>query len=82
MATLTFDTHNFITRLKDAGIDEKQAVAITEGLKEIDLNQVASKQDISRLENGLEKLELRMTIKTAVIVAAVIGFFRVMEAFF
>ena len=28
MATLVIDTHNFITRLKEAGMEEKQAEAI------------------------------------------------------
>lgn len=82
MATLIIDTHNFITRLTAAGMEDKQAEAIVEGLKEIDLKNVASKEDIINLEHKIEKLELSMTIKTAVIVAAVIGFFRVIEAFF
>ncbi len=82
MATLIIDTHNFITRLTDAGIEAKQAEAIVEGIKEIDLNQVASKGDIALLKKDFKALELRMTIKTAVIVAAVIGFFRIMEAYF
>jgi hypothetical protein len=89
MATLIIDTYNFITRLKDAGMVEAQAEAIVKGLKEINLDNVATKedvtalkQDIALLKKDLKEMELRMTIKTAVIVAAVIGFFRVMEAFF
>lgn len=34
MATVTFDTHKFIRRLKESGIDEKQAEAIVEGFSE------------------------------------------------
>ncbi len=29
MTTLTFDTHEFVTELKQAGLSELQAVAIT-----------------------------------------------------
>lgn len=82
MATITLDTYNFVERLTQAGMEARQAKAIVDGLKNVSLENVATKEDILTLKNELEKLELRMTIKTAVIVAAVIGFFRVMESFF
>jgi hypothetical protein len=47
MATLTFDTYNFIERLKSSGMEETQAKAIADGLKEIDLEYVASKEDVT-----------------------------------
>jgi hypothetical protein len=28
MRTITFDTHEFVTKLRDAGFDEKQAEAV------------------------------------------------------
>lgn len=34
MASLIFDTHKFIRRLRDAGIEEKQAEAIVEAFQE------------------------------------------------
>jgi len=46
MAILTIDTHNFITRLIQAGMVEKQAEAIVDGLKEMDLKNVATKEDV------------------------------------
>jgi hypothetical protein len=63
MVTTTFDTYKFIQRLKEAGIPENQAEAITEGLKqaqgEMDL---ATKQD-------LRELEYRLTTKVGAMLA-------------
>lgn len=53
MATLIIDTHNFITRLIAAGMVEKQAEAIVEGFREIDLGNVATKEDVLKLEAKL-----------------------------
>ncbi len=60
MATLIIDTHNFITRLKASGMDEKQAVAIADGLKEVNLEGIATKEDIVMLKEDLLKLESRL----------------------
>ena len=35
MATITFDILKFVTRLKDSGLSESQAVAITEAFETI-----------------------------------------------
>ena len=50
MATLTLDTHAFIERLRGAGMPDAQARAIIDGLREIDLGGLATKEDIVRLE--------------------------------
>ena len=34
MATVTFDTHKFIRKLKDAGFEEKQAEAVSEAFRD------------------------------------------------
>ena len=63
MTTFTFDTHNFIARLKEAGMEESQAVAITEGLKEVrktDLENVATKEDIAMLELKIETVQKKI----------------------
>ncbi len=53
MATLLIDTHKFITRLKDAGVEEKQAIAIVDGIRNINLENVASTGDIAKLKADL-----------------------------
>ena len=54
MATLTFDTYDFIETLKDSGIEEVQAKAIVDGLKQIDLENIATKEDLLVLRKDLE----------------------------
>lgn len=34
MSTITFDTHKFIRKLRDAGFDEKQAEAVADAFQE------------------------------------------------
>ena len=34
MATITFDTLKFVTRLKESGLNESQAIAITEAFRD------------------------------------------------
>ncbi len=74
MATLIIDTHNFITRLKEAGMEEKQAEAIINGLKEIDLKQVASKEDIAELKADLFKWLIPILLGQIAVFAAVVKF--------
>ncbi len=61
MATITFDTHKFIRRLKDAGFQEDQAEAISEAFKEASGEaELATRRDIERLEAKLDKLETKL----------------------
>ena len=60
MSTITFDTYDFIERLKSSGIEETQAKAIADGLKEIDLEYVASKEDIVTVREDMKNLEIRL----------------------
>ena len=53
MATLIIDTHNFITRLTKAGMEEKQAVAIADGLRNVNLEYVATQADLIKLKSDL-----------------------------
>lgn len=81
--TTTFDTLKLSDKFIAAGIDEKHARVFAETFGELANDQLVTKEYLDfKLKNEFEKLELRMTIKTAVIVAAVVGFFRIMEAFF
>ena len=54
MALLLFDTHEFVTKLTDAGIPAEQAEAISSGLQGIDLKYVATREDVARLEKDIE----------------------------
>ena len=40
MPTITFDTHKFIRRLREAGISEEQAEAIAEAFREANLRRI------------------------------------------
>ncbi len=56
MVAVTFDTFKFVRRLKDAGIPENQAEAISEAIKETHTNQfeeMAAKRDLKELEGQL-----------------------------
>lgn len=74
MATLTFDTYDFIERLKSSGIEESQAVAIADGLKEINLNHIASKQDLVELESRMVKWIVPTLFAQAALIVALIKF--------
>ena len=57
MTTLTFDTLAYVKKLREAGIDEKQAeaqaVALASVLKETS-GELATKQDVERLSDQVE----------------------------
>ena len=47
MAAITFDTHKFIRKLKDAGFEEKQAEALTEALRAaIEDSELVTRKDL------------------------------------
>ena len=77
MSTTTFDTFKFVDRLEKAGLSRYQAAAIAEAQKEslaeaLDTT-LATKADIVRLENRIETLELRLTIKLGAFIAVAVG---------
>lgn len=54
MASISFDTHKFVRRLRDAGMPESQAEALADAQRDalaqtLD-TQLATKADISRIE--------------------------------
>ena len=86
MATVTFDPHNFVRRLQEAGFEESQAEAISEAFKEA-FCQLATKRDIERLEARFDKLETKLSGEMTllkwmpgILLGGVIGL--VMKAFF
>jgi hypothetical protein len=77
MSTVTFDTFKFVERLEKAGMPREQAAAIAEAQKDslseaLDTT-LATKSDIVRLENRIETMELRLTIKLGAFMAAAVG---------
>ena len=74
MATLTFDTYEFIERLKQSGMDANQAKAIVDGLKKINLEHVATKQDIAELKADLLKWLIPILLGQVAVFAALVNF--------
>ena len=69
MATITFDTLKFVTRLKDSGLSEFQAVAITEAFREAHGEaEIATKADIREF-----KFEARMAENKAELIRWIVG---------
>lgn len=61
MSTVPFDTLKYLETLKEAGIPEEQARALTTGLAEaVDMN-LATKQDIKLLKQDIELLKNELT---------------------
>lgn len=71
MSNITFDTLKFVTRLKESGLGENQAVAITEAFKEAHGEaEVATRRDIEELR--LE-LELKLSETKSELIRWVVG---------
>lgn len=67
MPTISFDTHKFIRRLREAGISEEQAEAIAEAFRDAHIEaEVATKSD-------LRELEYRLIIKLGAMIVVAIG---------
>ena len=81
MTATTFDTHKFVRRLKEAGLPELQAEAISEAFRDAQAEaELATKQDIAELRHEIEllrrdlkDLESRMTIRLGVMLVAAVG---------
>lgn len=73
-------------RLKDAGFTQEQAEAQVEIFTDYIDHNLATKQDLVIIRQDLksmeERLEMRITIKTATIVGSIVGFFYLLEKFF
>jgi len=88
MSSITFDTFKFVDRLEKAGATRELAAAIVEAQKDAfsealgssvatkaDLLAVKSelKADIVRVENSIEAMELRLTVKLGIFVAVAVA---------
>ena len=64
MATITFDTHRFIRKLKESGFEEKQAEGISDALKDAEIGyDLATRRDVELVRQEVRELELRNDTK-------------------
>jgi len=69
MATILFDSHTFVKRLRATGFSEEQAEVIVDASRDA-LSQLVTKDD---LDQRLLALEQRLVIKIGALIAAGIG---------
>ena len=77
-----FDTLSYARRLKEAGVDEKQAEAHAEAVRDAITQGVATKADIARLEDKMDgmatktdvaKLETRIAELKVTLLLVIVG---------
>ena len=74
MATVTFDTHKFIRRLRDSGMPDEQAEALADALRDVQSEaELATKRDIQDLETRIREVELLLTIKIGGMLVIAVG---------
>ncbi len=75
MTTLTFDTHEFVKKLKEAGFTESQAEVLTDTVRAaqgVDLAHLAAKTDLLELENRLIKWIVGIALGQIAVIAALV----------
>ena len=76
MTAASFDTHRIVKRLKDAGATDALAEAFTDVLREnreVDLSQLATKNDVALLRQELQFTEQRITIRLGSMTVIAVG---------
>jgi len=64
MSTITFDTHQFIRTLQDAGFEQPQAEALASAFKAASSQaEIATQQDIDLVRRDIRESELRIEAK-------------------
>ena len=66
-AQFAFDTLAFVKRLSAAGMESRQAEALAEALTAHAFDELVTKSD---LKNGLQELELRLTMRMGAMIGA------------
>ena len=79
MSMVVLDTLKIAEKFEAAGFEKRKAKALAGEFGELVNSQIVTKE---YLDSRLERLELRVTIKIAVIIAAVLTFFKMIEPFF
>jgi hypothetical protein len=73
MTTATFDTHKLVIKLRNAGVEENQAEAITDAIKEAQQGaQLATKADV---ETAIAKAQTEIIKWTVGAVFIAVGLF-------
>jgi hypothetical protein len=75
MATITFDTHEFVKKLRAAGFTEQQAEALTETVRAaqgVDLAHLATRTDLLEVENRLIKWGVAIALGQAALIATLV----------
>ena len=77
MATITFDTHKFIRRLRSAGFEEGQAEAVAEAFQEAQSDSLPVTRDyldarLYELENRLVKWGIGLALGQFAMITALI----------
>jgi hypothetical protein len=83
MTAITFDTHKFACKLKEAGFEEKQAEAVDDAFRDAqaetatrhDLKELglSLKADMQMLRGDMQAMEYRMTIKLGGMMAVAVA---------
>ncbi|MEO5335221.1 MAG: CCDC90 family protein, partial [Magnetococcus sp. YQC-5] len=60
-SALAFDTYSYVRKLRDAGMDEEQAVIQTEALVDLVEHRLASKHDVAALRRDMEAMDAKIT---------------------
>jgi len=79
----SFDTLQYVKRLRAADVPEKQAEAQAEALRAVLVDQsadLATKADIALLRKDMEALENRLIIKLSAVMVGLIAFAGAMQA--
>ena len=73
MATLTFDKLAYVDRLKAAGMGEREARALAEGLDQALREEVATKSDIAAVKTDLAAVKSELAADIAAVRAELKG---------
>jgi hypothetical protein len=77
MSTITFDTHKFIRKLRDAGFEEKQAEAVADAFQEAQSESLPVTRDyldsrLFELENRMVKWDIGLALGQVAVIAALV----------
>jgi hypothetical protein len=77
MSTVTFDTHKFIRKLRDAGFEEKQAEAVADAFQEAQSESLPVTRDyldsrLFELENRMVKWGIGLALGQVAVIAALV----------
>ena len=76
MATLTFDKLAYVDRLQAAGMGEREARALAEGLDQALREEVATKTDIAAVKTDLAAVKTELSVDIAAVKTRALGRYR------